>query len=408
MFQSNRCAAAICLIAVLTHSAAAGERQLQFDELVAEFNSARDIYTEERQSHPSDSPVEKIQDYETFPLWSYLPQFTALTNAQPNDQVALKASQWVVESCRSCGNSDARIFAAEKNAWEILGEHHSDDDTIALLCLEATQYESPAREVFLRKMAGRKDLRDDAEAYALLALAEYLHKRSERREVWDEPTGEFNKHIRKSDAPEWGDYFFNADSEAARAESIELCRQVIAKYADKPFMLTAGGFRDLRTFGDKARKSLHALEHLYVGAPAPEFEACDLNGRPIRLTDYRGKVVVLSFWFPGCGPCIAMAPKEQNLVEKYRDQPFALIGVCRDDDVTAAKKVADEHGMAWPSVDDGQPGQVTDAYNVLSWPTFHVVDAEGKISALDASWEKVEETVATIIADMGQEPQIAK
>jgi peroxiredoxin len=246
------------------------------------------------------------------------------------------------------------------------------------------------------------DLPGDAEAFALLALAEYLGDRYELGQRgspadWPVPKEEFDKYMRDRIAPEWIAYASNVNIEAARAESITLFRQALDQYADTPFKLTAPGFRDLKTIGDKARKSLHALEHLYIGAPAPDFDARDLDGNPLRLADCRGKVVLLSFWFTGCGPCIGMVPKEQALVEKYRDQPFALIGVCQDEDAATAKKTAAEHGMNWPSIHDGRPGWVTNTYNVLAWPSFYLIDADGKIVDKHSEWEELEVKIVELV-----------
>ncbi len=273
-----------------------------------------------------------------------------------------------------------------------------------LLCLKAASDLSPAREAFLRDIASRDSLPKDRRAFAMLALAEYLSLRYDTvvdggPASWQKPKTEEERYYRGRVAPEWIAYASETkgDPEVFKTESIELFRQILNKYADTPFTVTAPNVRDLKTIGDKARKSLHALEHLYVGAPAPDFSAIDLNGNPLNLADYRGKVVLLSFWFPTCGPCIAMVPQELQLIEKYRDAPFALIGVCRTSEVAWAKKVAAEHGMIWSSINDGKPGQVTDAYNIQAWPTFYLIDAEGRIASKDAPSTRLDEMIAILV-----------
>ncbi len=407
------CTLVLCLALCIDGPILADDRLAEFDKLIADFSAASESFYQERQDLKDPTPAERIESYEAYPLWSYLPKVLAVAESEPDDEAALKACQWIIENCGRCGNNDRPIFEAEKRAWQIAAEHHRDDEAIALLCLRATQYHSPAREAFLRKMAARADLPGDAEAFALLALAEYMGDRYELGQRgspadWEEPEDEVQKHLRDRIAPEWIAYASNTNAEAARAESIELFRQVLDQYADTPFELTAPGFRDLKTIGDKARKSLHALEHLYVGAPAPDFDARDLEGNPLRLADYRGKVVLLSFWFTGCGPCIAMVPEEQKLVEKYRDRPFALIGVCQDSEAAIAKKTAAEHGVNWPSVHDGQPGWVTNTYNVLSWPSFYLIDADGKIVDKHSSWEELEEKIATLVAQAAKPKDVLR
>ena len=80
-----------------------------------------------------------------------------------------------------------------------------------------------------------------------------------------------------------------------------------------------------------------------VGAPAPEIDAQDFDGRPIKLSDQRGKVVAVVFWATWCPPCRAMIPHEREMVERFRDKPFVLIGVNNDDNHDAARKMMVSH-----------------------------------------------------------------
>src|SRR5215475_209715 len=63
-----------------------------------------------------------------------------------------------------------------------------------------------------------------------------------------------------------------------------------------------------------------------IGLPAPEIDSEDFDGNRVKLSDYRGKVVVVVFWYAACPPCRAMIPHERELAERYRDKPFAMIG----------------------------------------------------------------------------------
>ena len=63
-----------------------------------------------------------------------------------------------------------------------------------------------------------------------------------------------------------------------------------------------------------------------IGKPVPDFSATDLDGNPISLQDYRGKVVLLDFWAVWCAPCIAEMPNVKNVYDTYKDEGFDVIG----------------------------------------------------------------------------------
>ena len=75
-----------------------------------------------------------------------------------------------------------------------------------------------------------------------------------------------------------------------------------------------------------AESELFELENLSVGCVAPDIVGKDLDGREFRLSEYRGKVVMLDFWGHWCPPCRQMYPHEQHIVDKLNGLPFALVG----------------------------------------------------------------------------------
>jgi peroxiredoxin len=115
--------------------------------------------------------------------------------------------------------------------------------------------------------------------------------------------------------------------------------------------------------------------------PAPEFELKDANGATVRLSDYRGKVVLLNFWATWCGPCEVEIPWFIEFEQKYKDRNFAVLGVSFDDDgwksvrpYIASHKInyrimvgSDKLGEQYGGVD--------------SLPTTFIIDREGRIAA---------------------------
>jgi thiol-disulfide isomerase/thioredoxin len=142
-----------------------------------------------------------------------------------------------------------------------------------------------------------------------------------------------------------------------------------------------------------------------VGRQAPATEGVDGDGQSFRLSDYPGRVVMVSFWGNFCGPCRALFPHERALVEKYRDKPFVLLGVNGDPDVREMKLAQSEKGLTWRSWWDGPGGQICNHWGVQCFPTVFLIDHTGIIryrcdgtpnrNELDA---KIEELISKVPA----------
>jgi thiol-disulfide isomerase/thioredoxin len=155
------------------------------------------------------------------------------------------------------------------------------------------------------------------------------------------------------------------------------------------------------TLSEAARLQLDEIRNLAVGMAAPEIASADLDGERMSLADYRGKVVVLNFWASWCAPCMAMVPHERSLVERLQGQPFALLGVNGDGDKADAEMAATREKMTWRSWwDGGQVGPIVTAWNVNSWPTVYVLDAQGVIRYKDLRGKELDEAVDTLLKEM--------
>jgi RNA polymerase sigma factor (sigma-70 family) len=129
---------------------------------------------------------------------------------------------------------------------------------------------------------------------------------------------------------------------------------------------------------DMARKAgteLYDLRNLFLGKPAPETSGEDLEGKPISLSDYRGKVVVLAFW---CGDFYE-SKDYAKLVSQIADNRVVMMGVNMDDDRSKAKATVDKYEIAWPSIWDRHEGPIRQKWNVQGWPSFWVIDGAGVI-----------------------------
>lgn len=165
--------------------------------------------------------------------------------------------------------------------------------------------------------------------------------------------------VLKSTVPMWND-------KPMTAEDISKVRSVVEKK---------------KTLAQVADANLDELHQVNEGQVAPEIEGKDLEGKPMRLSDFRGKVIVLVFWGSWCGPCLREVPFERELAEKYRGKPFAILGVNCSEKLDAARKAVEREGMTWPHWHDGEDdrGPIVEKYHVRTYPTTLVIDAKGVI-----------------------------
>ena len=115
-----------------------------------------------------------------------------------------------------------------------------------------------------------------------------------------------------------------------------------------------------------------------IGNQAPEIAGEDVGGKPIRLSDFRGKVVLVNFWGTWCPPCRAMIPHEREMVEhKYKDRPFVMLGVASDSAETL-REFAKENPLPWPNIVDGNK-VVSREWGVRNFPSLMLIDHKGVI-----------------------------
>ncbi len=135
-------------------------------------------------------------------------------------------------------------------------------------------------------------------------------------------------------------------------------------------------------FVDRARaeaKRLEAEKNVAPGKPAPDFTLNDINGKPLSLSDLRGKYVVIDFWGSWCGWCIKGFPQMKEYYAKYNSK-MEILGVdCNDTDQKWKDAVA-KYELPWKHVYHPNDGTVTASYAVRGYPTKIVVDPEGKIA----------------------------
>ena len=115
---------------------------------------------------------------------------------------------------------------------------------------------------------------------------------------------------------------------------------------------------------------------------APDFELKDANGHTVRLSDYRGKVVLLDFWATWCGPCKIEIPWFQEFERENKDKGFAVLGVAMDEEGWDVVKPFAQHMNINYRLLIGNDSIADQFGGVDALPTTFLIDRDGKIAAV--------------------------
>lgn len=118
--------------------------------------------------------------------------------------------------------------------------------------------------------------------------------------------------------------------------------------------------------------------------PAPDVSGTTLTGEPLRLSDFRGDVVVLNVWASWCAPCRAEAPALNALATEFAEQGVAFIGLNTRDSQAAAEAFVANKGVTYPSLVDADGRiqvQFVDSLPPQAIPSTVVIDREGRVAA---------------------------
>jgi peroxiredoxin len=196
------------------------------------------------------------------------------------------------------------------------------------------------------------------------------------------------------------------------AESLKKIKKFVADNSDSyavtyfigGFLATNYPVEDIETYyaqltprvkasypGKQLSEKLAHLRNINSGGVAPDIVLESPEGKTVKLSDYRGKYVLLDFWASWCGPCLREVPNVKIVYDKYRDKGFEVFGVSLDDEKQrdAWLKKIDERNMNWVQVSSLKGWNCPSAklYNVSGIPKTFLLDPQGRIIATDLRGE---------------------
>jgi len=122
------------------------------------------------------------------------------------------------------------------------------------------------------------------------------------------------------------------------------------------------------------------------GKPAPAWALTDLDGKKHSLSDYRGKVLVLDWWYKNCPWCMLAMPKLTEVARRYADRPVVILGMNVDKDTNDARFAVTKVKPGYSSLIAGK--ETAKQYGVTGYPTLFIVDKKGKVADVHVGYDK--------------------
>ncbi len=153
--------------------------------------------------------------------------------------------------------------------------------------------------------------------------------------------------------------------------------------------------------GQEFARQLEAVNATTIGAMAPVFTQNDVNDKPVSLSDFRGKYILLDFWASWCVPCRKENPNVVKAYQQYKDKNFTVVGVSLDQPgkKDAWMEAIKTDGLAWTQVSDLKfwDNAVAQQYGIKAIPQNYLIDPTGMIIAANLRGEDLQKKLESLL-----------